>query len=69
MKRYLILLLIVAAACGVQGREVFNIDRNWRFFSNSEVTSDGAPTVNLPHIWNNDALSGKKTTSGESATI
>ncbi len=60
MKRYLILLLIVAAACGAQGREVFNIDRNWRFFSNSEVTSDGAPTVNLPHIWNNDALSGKK---------
>lgn len=42
------------------GREVFNINRNWRFFSNSEISSDAALHVNLPHIWNHDALSGKR---------
>lgn len=44
----------------VNGREVFNINRNWKFFSNSEISSDNAINVNLPHIWNYDALSGKR---------
>ncbi len=38
-----------------QVREVININRNWRFFSNSP-TSDNASIVNLPHTWNCDAL-------------
>lgn len=44
----------------MSAREVHNINRDWKFFSNSAVNSDGALTVNLPHMWNNDALSGRK---------
>ncbi|MFQ8805002.1 MAG: hypothetical protein ACLR8Y_07825 [Alistipes indistinctus] len=36
---------------------MININRNWRFFSNSH-TSDNATMVNLPHTWNRDALGG-----------
>ncbi len=60
MKRYIIILLCVVAAKNVAAREVVSLNRNWKFFSNSEQSSDGALTVNLPHIWNNDALGGKK---------
>ena len=44
----------------LSAREVHNINRGWKFFSNSAVSSAGALTVNLPHMWNNDALSGKR---------
>jgi len=60
MTRFLIFILILTASLGVQAREIFNINREWQFFSDVEISSDGAATVNLPHIWNNDALSGKK---------
>lgn len=60
MKRYILVVVFVMSFTGLFSREVFNINRGWKFFSNSEVTSDGALKVNLPHIWNNDALSGKK---------
>ncbi len=41
-------------------REIVNINRDWKFFSNTETDSDGATTVNLPHTWNHDALGGNK---------
>ncbi len=60
MKRLILILALILAAAGASAREVVNINRNWRFFSDSEGTSDRAATVNLPHTWNTDALSGKK---------
>ena len=59
MKRSVILWLLLLSI-QASGREVFNINRGWKFFSNSEVTSDAATTVNLPHTWNRDALGGKR---------
>ena len=60
MRKFLILILVGIASFGAQAREIFSINREWQFFSDVEVSSDGAATVNLPHLWNNDALSGKK---------
>lgn len=62
MKRYLLLLFLAVTLLAEQSlaREVHNINRDWKFFSDTETTSDAAQQVNLPHIWNNDALSGKQ---------
>lgn len=54
------LALSTAYVATATEREVFNINREWKFFSNSEISSDAALRVNLPHIWNHDALSGKR---------
>lgn len=40
--------LLAGSALQARAREVININRNWRFFSNSH-TSDNATMVNLPH--------------------
>lgn len=54
------MILLFLGAIDVSGREVFNINRNWKFFSSTDISSDAALYVNLPHIWNHDALSGKR---------
>jgi beta-galactosidase len=55
MKRYL--KLVVAAAVLLWGgmgdaaaRQVHNISAGWTFFSADEPSTDGAATVNLPHV-------------------
>lgn len=64
MNRYFVIIASLLMCLGLGGnlsaREVININRNWRFFSNSEGSSDRAQSVNIPHTWNSDALSGKK---------
>ena len=60
MKRGLLLFIFIMLSCSLFSRDVHNINRGWKFFSNSAVSSDGALTVNLPHMWNSDALSGKR---------
>ncbi|UKI40155.1 MAG: hypothetical protein L6V35_01390 [Alistipes putredinis] len=41
-------------------REVVTINRDWKFFTNNETSSDKSMLVDLPHTWNNDALSGRR---------
>ena len=60
MKRFVFVVLAVVAVGQLSARDVVNINRNWEFFSNIETSSDKALTVNLPHTWSNDALSGKQ---------
>lgn len=60
MKRYAIALLLAVCALTASAREVYNINRDWKFFYGNEVSSDNAPRINLPHMWNNDALGGQK---------
>lgn len=52
-------VVMVAVVCGVQSisaREVYSLNRDWKFFTYSE---DNSSIVNLPHHWNSDALSGR----------
>ena len=60
MRTFILILTALLAWGQLSAREVVNINRNWRFFSDSEGSSDHAAVVNLPHSWNTDALSGKK---------
>lgn len=61
---YFLFTLVAAVSVSITGeakeREVFNINRGWRFFSNSETGNDAPLLINLPHIWNYDALGGKR---------
>ena len=56
MKRYLLLLLLAAAAVSAPAREIYPLNEGWRFFFKSENSSDGARYVTLPHSWNTDPL-------------
>lgn len=61
MKRafYRLILVVVVAVCGAQSlaaREVYSLNRDWKFFTYSE---DNSSIVTLPHHWNSDALSGR----------
>ena len=55
MKRIWILIAGVFMLTQLSARDVININRDWRFFSHTEGSSDRAQGVNLPHMWNNDA--------------
>ncbi len=46
------LLLCAAAGASISAaaREVFNVSSGWTFFTSDDPTTDGAATVNLPHI-------------------
>lgn len=59
MKRYLILLLSLVCCSATQGREVIPLNEGWRFYYQSEKSSDNARTVTLPHSWNTDLSAGQ----------
>lgn len=55
-----LILVAVVAVCGAQSlaaREVYSLNRDWKFFTYSE---DNSSIVNLPHQWNSDALGGRR---------
>lgn len=55
-------LLGTALLCGMaalQAREVIPLNEGWRFYYQSENTSDNARTVTLPHSWNTDPMAGQ----------
>lgn len=52
------MLLLFAGAVALQAREVHVINRDWKFFSVNESSSDQATSVNIPHTWNRDAFAG-----------
>lgn len=57
MKRFFlyILFLTFSVAGTLSAREVININRNWQFSYTSDLRS--RTTVDVPHIWNYDAIS------------
>ncbi len=57
MKKYLLMVFCLLAAARIDAREVYNLNNNWRFFSNED---DREQIVNLPHMWNFDALGGER---------
>lgn len=57
MKKLPFLLALLLAAPGLGAREVHNLNYNWRFFSNRD---DREQNVNIPHMWNFDALGGER---------
>ena len=65
MRIFILILSALLAWSQLSAREVVNINRNWRFFSDSEGSSDHAVVVNLPHSWNTDAYTVKDYWRGE----
>ena len=53
-----ILVCVVATVCGLQAREVYILNNDWKFYFKEENSSDEARQVRLPHTWNLDALTG-----------
>lgn len=58
MKKHIIAVLLFIAALPAVGREVYNLNNGWKFFTGRATTSDNAKTVTLPHTWNSDATAG-----------
>ncbi|MEG1664856.1 MAG: glycoside hydrolase family 2 TIM barrel-domain containing protein [Mucinivorans sp.] len=59
--KHLIILLTVLLSCSTSWaqREIININRSWQYVPGWQVQKDVSTTVNLPHTFNLDALSGK----------
>lgn len=58
MKKYIVVFLVFMICAPVAGREVYNMNSDWKFFNGRATSSDGAQTVTLPHTWNSDATAG-----------
>lgn len=58
MRRFLIICALLCTASASRANEKIDIGRDWKFFTHEAARSDVAPTVNLPHTWNADALAG-----------
>ena len=56
MKRYIIGLISIIICYSASAREVFSLNEEWLFFYKTDVSSDVARRVNIPHTWNLDAL-------------
>ncbi|MDE6569613.1 MAG: beta-galactosidase [Alistipes sp.] len=59
MKRYLLLLFALGYGVAAAGREVIPFNEGWRFYFQSEKSSDNARSVTLPHSWNTDPTAGQ----------
>lgn len=59
MKRYFVFWLALVWCFAAQGREVIPFNEGWRFYYQSEKSSDNARTVTLPHSWNTDPAAGQ----------
>lgn len=54
MKKYILLGIILALGTPVRAREIYPLNEGWRFFFQSETSSDNSRYVTLPHSWNTD---------------
>lgn len=59
MKRFILGLILSIITFSATARQVFLLNDDWLFFYKTDVSSDVARRVNLPHTWNLDALSGE----------
>lgn len=60
MRQILLMFIVGIASLNCYGQRVItNINRNWEFVPGWEVQKDKSTTINIPHTWNLDALSGK----------
>lgn len=55
--RYLLLVAMLLSTASLWAREVYSLNRDWKFFTYSE---DNSTIVSLPHQWNSDALGGRR---------
>lgn len=60
MKRHLLSLILLALISVAQAqRQSLPLDRGWTYTPGWEMNTAAGRTVDLPHTWNTDALSGK----------
>lgn len=61
MKRLILTILIAIYATTLHAqRQVININQNWEYIPGWEVEKGVSTTIDLPHMWNADALAGKE---------
>lgn len=58
MKRWILLIALVASAQMALAREIYPLNDGWQFFFRTENDSEHARIVSLPHSWNNNPLAG-----------
>ena len=54
--KYLLCIVLLATAFEASARDVYSLNRGWTF---STGRNHQSVAVNLPHTWNNDAMTGK----------
>ncbi len=54
MRHILFLLITLVGVFPISAREVYNLDREWRFFFASEQSADEARIVTIPHTWSGE---------------
>lgn len=59
-KRTIFLAICLACASSLWARETMNLNRSWNFIPGYETEKNLYTKINLPHTWNQDALTGKK---------
>lgn len=57
--KYILIIFWCSVVCQVWGREVISLNRSWKFTPGYETKKNTFTEVNLPHTWNQDALTAK----------
>lgn len=57
--KYILIIFWCSLFCQVWGREVISLNRSWKFTPGYETKKNTFTEVNLPHTWNQDALTAK----------
>lgn len=57
--KYILIIFWCSLVCQVWGREVISLNRSWKFTPGYETKKNTFTEVNLPHTWNQDALTAK----------
>lgn len=57
--KYIVAVVLTMLSLSTQARDIYSLNRGWTFFTGQATVVEQGVEVNLPHTWNNDAISGK----------
>lgn len=56
--KYIAVAALLLAISDASARDVYSLNRGWTFFTGKTAFVEQGVSVNLPHTWNSDAISG-----------
>lgn len=56
MRRIFLFIFFMSVFYTVHSRQIININRNWQFSLNQDISLQSRTTVDVPHTWNYDAV-------------